>query len=492
MKKNENVELSSFEVKKIIENFTNSLVFNSKSQSISEILSIIDSPFSDYKNNDILSMIFHRFFTNTEIPVALPVFGFLSLISAWCVKNKATITLPLDPRPHQLATWTILLAPSGSSKSMSSSIVNSMVPSDMEGEKVIKPNFHKPNGPAAFVEQVNKLDDGELCCGFWLEDEVSQMFKLVEQEGHPMNEIREHLLKMKDNEPLSRISKGNEIKTKPVVMTQLFINTIDSFAKHITDESMKDGLMRRYQFVMAQKDEERDFTDFDMYNVSNIRNDIMVDKFEEVFNQNIANVNFTFSKGCRQIYKVMFKEFWYKQYVRWMTGQENFYRTYMMEAWKYAVFHHIIHLKKGYEVQEDSMQWGLKVVMLLLNSFERFIEYRANKPQNIISQRSKVEKYIEWIRSNEGKKGFGIRAFYKRFKITKEQSIDILKNLKANNPKLKSSIFDGISIDIEKKEEKPKPVKSKAETNKEIKTKNEIDDAFDWTDEELDSCLDGI
>jgi hypothetical protein len=64
---------------------------------------------------------------------------------------------------------------------------------------------------------------------------------------------------------------------------------------------------------------------------------------------------------------------------------------------------------------------GFKVVMILLNSFERFIEYRARKPERIIAQKSKMDKYIDWIRANEDKKGFGMRAFYKRFKITKEE-----------------------------------------------------------------------
>lgn len=452
MDKNKTNDLTPHEIKKIIDNFTNSLVFNDKGQTISEILSIIDSPFSDYKNNDVLSMIFHRFFTTTEIPVALPIFGFLSLVSAWCVKNKATMTIPLDPRVKQLDTWTIMLAPSGSAKSMASGIINSMAPPDPEGNSVIEPNFTKPNGPAAFVEQVAKLDDGETCTGFWIEDEVSQMFKLVETEGHPMNEIREHLLKMKDNAKLSRLSKGKEIKTNPVVMTQLFINTIDSFAKHITDESMKDGLMRRYQFVLAQKDEDRDHTDFPLYDVSNIRTDAMFDKFLDVFTQNISRLNYTFSNACYKIYCVMYKRFWQQQYVKWMTGQENFYRTYMMEAWKYAVFHHIIHLKQGTEIQEDSMQWALKVVMLLLNSFERFIEYRARKPERIIIQKAKMDKYIDWIRANEDKKGFGVRAFCRKFNISKDDAISSLTSIKVHNPKFKSSLFDGININIVKED----------------------------------------
>ncbi|WP_155754454.1 hypothetical protein [Burkholderia vietnamiensis] len=454
MDNNKNTDLTPYEINRIIKNFTNSLVFNDKGQSFSEILSIIDSPFTDYKNNDVLSMIFHKFFTNTEIPVALPIFGFLSLVSAWCVKNKATMTIPLDPRVKQLDTWTIMLAPSGSAKSMSSNIINSMVPPDGGGNSVIEPNFTKPNGPAAFVEQVAKLDDGETCTGFWIEDEVSQMFKLVETEGHPMNEIKEYLLKMKDNAKISRLSKGKELKTNPVVMTQLFINTIDSFARHISEESMKDGLMRRYQFVLAQKDEERKLTDFPLYDVSKIRTDDLFDKFFDVFSQDVSRVNYTFSKASLKMYWVMFTQLWDKQYVKWLHGEDTFYRTYMMEAWKYAVFHHIIHLKDGTEIQEDSMQWALKVVMILLNSFERFIEYRARKPERIIAQKSKMDKYIDWIRANEDKKGFGMRAFYKRFKITKEEALSELTSIKVHNPNFKSVLLDGINVKIDMKKKK--------------------------------------
>lgn len=52
--------------------------------------------------------------------------------------------------------------------------------------------------------------------GYWFQDEASQMFRLVEQIGHPMAEIKEFLLKMKDHKEITRITKDEVIKPTPL------------------------------------------------------------------------------------------------------------------------------------------------------------------------------------------------------------------------------------------------------------------------------------
>ena len=85
------------------------------------------------------------------------------------------------------------------------------------GKKVIESNFVKPNGPAKFIEELSNLPEtknGENQYGFWIEDEVSQMFKQVEQIGSPLSEIKEYLLKAYDHEKLTRKSKKETICRK--------------------------------------------------------------------------------------------------------------------------------------------------------------------------------------------------------------------------------------------------------------------------------------
>ncbi|MEY0768341.1 hypothetical protein AB7293_21715, partial [Providencia huaxiensis] len=233
-----------------------------------EIMALIPQPFIvDEKdpNLDALSLIYNKFLENTEIPLTLPIFSFLSFLSAYCVKSNITYTLPLSDDKSPLDTWITILAPSGSAKTFSNSQIKKVIPKDLNGNKLIEQNFIKPNGPAKFIEELSNLPptkDGNSQWGFWIEDEVSQMFKQVEQIGSPLSEIKEYLLKAYDHEKLTRKSKKENVETKNIILTLLFINTFESYVNNISNESMTDGLMRRFNLIYTEKDKSRNFTDY--------------------------------------------------------------------------------------------------------------------------------------------------------------------------------------------------------------------------------------
>jgi hypothetical protein len=61
--------------------------------------------------------------------------------------------------------------------------IEDLIPIKPDGEKVVEQNFVKPSGPAKFIEEFSNLPDsrdGKSQYGFWIEDEVAQMFKQVE------------------------------------------------------------------------------------------------------------------------------------------------------------------------------------------------------------------------------------------------------------------------------------------------------------------------
>ena len=435
-------KISTKEINNLTKNFLDSVIFNNEGQPISNVLSIIESPFIDRKDNDVLSLLFHKFYEATDIPVAIPVFSFLSLISALCVKQKTKFLIPNSQKAYELATWVMCLAPSGSSKTLAMDKILDLIPTDIDGKKLIENNFEKPNGPAAFVQCLQELPNGR---GFWIQDEASQMFKAMETNGNPMAEIRESLLKIKDHKEVLWKNKRETIRTDKIVITQLFINTIDSMARAISDESMKDGLVRRYTIADCQNiEDDRHFTDRALYNFD-ILDDNLQNEISNVLSQDIEDKTYKFTRSCKVLYEKMFKLFWFKQYEKWMSNSQNIYRTYMMEAWKYAVFHHLIHKKDGHIVDETSMEWGLKVVMYLLNSFQMFISYRAQKGQCDVSlavESNKLSKMLNFIKENENKKGFGMRAFSRKFNIKKDEALRLLQSIKIHNPKLQTKLFE--------------------------------------------------
>ena len=70
------------------------------------------------------------------------------------------------------------LAPSGAAKTLSSGVIEESIPREHgTNEPVIKTNFNKPNGPAAFVQNLAGLENGR---GLWIQDEASQMLQQIE------------------------------------------------------------------------------------------------------------------------------------------------------------------------------------------------------------------------------------------------------------------------------------------------------------------------
>lgn len=403
-----------------------------------EIMSLIPQPFitDENKNVDVLSLIYNNFLEHTEIPLTLPIFSFLSFLSAFCVKNEITYTIPLSDEKSPLDTWITILAPSGSGKSFSNSQMKKVIPTGIDGKKVIEPNFVKPNGPAKFIEELSNLPttkNGENQFGFWIEDEVSQMFKQVEQIGSPLSEIKEYLLKAYDHEKLTRKSKKESIETKGIILTLLFINTFESYANNISNESMTDGLMRRFNLIYTEKDIERDFTDYYLYNLKKIRDDRLQDEIADLFFSIKPDQNFTFSDNCFKLYGKYFKIFWHRKYKNILTDKENFYRTYMMQSWKFAVFYHLILKREGTEIQGDCLIYGMKISLLFANSMKKFFDFkiRKNVPDKKIEKiKNDLTKYIVFLENNPEAT---LRDFCRKYNIRKIDANSILKSLQCAN-----------------------------------------------------------
>ncbi|MBK0454045.1 hypothetical protein GZ046_28390, partial [Klebsiella pneumoniae] len=64
------------------------------------------------------------------------------------------------------------------------------------------------------------------------------------------------MLKIHDNDKARRVTKNDIIETESIVMSGLFLNTIDSFARNFDQESINDGLGRRHNFVYAERDDK--------------------------------------------------------------------------------------------------------------------------------------------------------------------------------------------------------------------------------------------
>jgi hypothetical protein len=428
---------------RLIADITRSIEAGNLAQSLSSIQSIIPQPFDNTASSDPLSLLYQRFLKNTDIPLALPVFSMFGLISAWFVKNEASYTIPLDPRIHELNTWVMALAETGEGKTLTHKSVIDLVPKDPTTNKpIIEENFPKPNGGMAMIQSVAGLENNK---GYWFLDEASQFLKQIEHAGSPLSECREYLLKLKDGSKLERNNAKEKITIEGTILTAFFINTFASMASTLTDESMTDGLFRRFQVVLATKEEDR--KPQPLYDLSRVFDSKLKKSVESVFEQQIQGKRYTFTKKARAIYEFAFTSL--SGNYQKIDTTKSFFRTYMMESWKYAIFHHFLTKQKGTEIGAESMNYGLKVSVFMLDSLLAFGMYRAKQkmPKHAEPGKTMAEKIMAYIAINENQKGFGIRELQRKFSKTKKVLIEELQSIKVLYPNFSTKFYEYLPAD---------------------------------------------
>lgn len=450
------IEPSRKELNSVIRNFQDSVVLNSDKEPILDILSLVDSPFREHPSNDLLSAYFHRIYKNTAIPPALTIFTLLGFLSYWCVKQDITYLRPDDYKAQNMNLWLMLLAPQGTSKTISFNIVQDNMAN--EDREELEPNFYAGAGSAAFFQNLVNVKDGKV---FWVKDEASQFIRQMENPASDLSNCKGYALESYDGKSLTRSTKKDgEQKTHKITMVQIFINTIASMLKHISEESMYDGYMRRQGIVIVRRDINQDFTDHSLYKLSKVVCEELAEKQSEVFGQlHLNGTEYTFDKESEVLFKTMFKTFWKQQYEALLHGEEGeaIYSTNMHLAWKYAVLHHILHIKSGSVIEADSMEWALKVCMYHLNSFKVFIKEKSESKRNtsIKIDTNRLERMWQFVKENGNKSSITLRAVCRKFNMTKEEVVRSLMSLKVANPKAEYDILvlaQKESNKIEKKE----------------------------------------
>lgn len=428
--------------RQMVDKYIKSIALNDTAQQVADIMLLVDNPFVDVKTNDSISMIFHRFYKHTNSHPALPIFTYLAMVSAFCVENQATCKIPLTKKPTELDTWVLLLAETGAQKSLSAGIITDALPKNPNtGKPIIESNFVQPASNASFVQQLADLPNHR---GYWKQDESSQFIKQIDQNTGALAGINGTMLMTKDHGTIGYGTKKNNLSIEGPVLTVLMINTIKAMVTAMSEESMNNGMFRRFTTAWAGRDTfdgSKPFAETALYDIKAMSDQTLEDELAAVFSRDISNLVFEFTPACERLYSSTFKLFWERQYQKFLSEHEVYYRTYMMESWRYAVFHHIIHKKTGTVVDELSLQWGLKVSMFLLNSLQHWIDAKANRSE-VPLVKDKLEKLMKFITENEHKEHFGMRAVCRKFSMKREEILSMLSSIKTHKPKFKTSLFD--------------------------------------------------
>ncbi|SFF05939.1 Protein of unknown function [Sulfitobacter brevis] len=185
------------------------------------------------------------FFKETDASYALPLFQLISMASSFLTQTGATIQIPgLNPKRPIL--WTIVLASSGSSKTLATDKVAEM----LQPQNTENPIHMFPTG-ATDAQWI--IDLAENNGSYWYQDELGQEFNKINK-NPTYARTKQWILDAYSNRPISNRTKGDKEKlviTDPH-FTLLGLSVRETWCDCVDVTSMLDGFCQRFNYVIAE------------------------------------------------------------------------------------------------------------------------------------------------------------------------------------------------------------------------------------------------
>jgi hypothetical protein len=399
-----------------------------------DIFSFIDNPFLYNKKNSILSLIFHKYFKYSDIPVSIPIFTFFVCISSILTRKGCKFSVPeANINEETLDLWILLLADSGCSKTYASNKIIKLFP---EG---------------TFSHQIkNVVSEKSLCIemkkiqnGLWVQDEGLKFLLSIENKNSPLQAVKPLLLELKTTGNYTRIhSKPEEsIVLNDNAYSLLFLGTCREFdLSKKTLKSTYDGLFRRFQFVDGSDKLGRKMEDYPLYRFPIEQIKHLEQRIKAVLNQEFFP-RYKFKEEAIDLYETTFKAIIQREKTIYNEYKldDGVFRTYLMESFKFAIIDHIINLKPGHIVDELSLQTGLKIAVYLLNCYIHLLNERKTNIFNIPHpettkstqlqvdiKEKKLNRIIDYLQQNPTAK---VRTICRLYGIKKEDLLKIKQHV---------------------------------------------------------------
>lgn len=298
-----------------------------------------------------IELVLAAFRRGTDVPLEIPFFGFLHFVSGMLLANDTRITGPIGEISPEL--WTVVLAPSGSAKTFAVGVIEDASP--------VKSKFPEAVSGAAFLEGL-----AEHSPALWVQDEIAQKLKQIEDPKSPLGDAKEYLLRAYDNKPIERVTKRDTVRVERPALGILGLNTPESFRKALSQESLLDGFAQRFGFVWAERDPDRPMEEFPIYHKPELLKACKA-AFEKVQAVPLHKVYRIGHEGA-EAFKTSFSLL-----ARGMETNESYFRRAMFRAFRYAVLYHVILGKSNDIIDAEDVGWGARVSSLHLSDMGKIL-----------------------------------------------------------------------------------------------------------------------
>lgn len=283
-----------------------------------------------------------EFRTKTNIPLEIPFFTLLSIISGLMLAKGCVLKTPLGEILPDI--WTIVLASSGAGKTYSKkNISGSLDLSDIEfgGTGIVS--------AAAFVMALSAKPRS-----LWIRDEFAQFLKKIDADVGPMSEMKDYMLQLYDNSTIERATKKELITVKKPAVSILGLTVTETFGNYVSAESMLDGFAQRFSYVKADTDPARYWRDYATWQVKS-------ERFDSGWKKIIDALNPVYTVDpdiCLSAFSTAFQSLFDD------AVPESFYRRSIWKANKYAMIYHALRGDPSHELTAEDYGWAARVVYL--------------------------------------------------------------------------------------------------------------------------------
>ncbi len=281
----------------------------------------------------LLSTVVSAFEKQTDIPLEIPFFVTLHLLSAELMKRDITVNFQGQRIRPDL--WTVILAESGAGKTFTT---NRLM--DMTGAE---DTFPDPATAARFIEELQAHNKS-----LWVRDEFGQFLRTLETQTYAQ-EMKDMLLRIYDGKEVARRTQKYEVVVKDPALSILGLTVYSTFLDIITPESLLDGFAQRFSYVIAQKDPQRPMRKFPWYNFQAWEQTIREewDKVTSLLPNDRAEYHVTESglNGFNESFDMLVHD----------RLPDSFYRRIMTRGICYALIYHLLLHKVTLELDHEDM-----------------------------------------------------------------------------------------------------------------------------------------
>lgn len=307
-----------------------------------------------------------RGFRDTDINPLLGVFYFVSLAASELTQRGAVLDLP-GIAPIRPTLWTICQAPSGSSKTLASDMVN----------RAINPDGGSPvrRMPAMGTSAQWIIDFAENNGALWFQDEVGKAFKLILQNTHH-NQIKNWLLDAYSHNPISNRLKSEtkKLTIEDPHLTFFGLTVTETWRHDIDLVSMLDGFCQRFNYAVIGPRTDRDIFDVFLYEPRFSEN--LAEIWIALCAQNGAGGPYTLADDVRPL----LEEWWRGLRGEWGDFQlpASFIRRIGFSTLRYLMVLHFMLGKAGRPIDRETAilatrfaEFHLHSARMMLQSYEK-------------------------------------------------------------------------------------------------------------------------